>query len=255
MLFGWFNFCGMWILQCFGAVDSEALLNKGRFMGRVLALTGIILSVLYAFFAWWLIGDRIQTLQTMGLNEVGDFLAGAFGPVAILWLVLGFFQQGIELRQGTHALLLQAKELQSSVEQQKELVAVSRDQVNAELEAALEAKAQRVRAIRPFLVPSGGGGMHSGNDHELDFKIKNLGAPISHLVMKFECDMIDLNRSVDSLDKGAHIEFRYKFKGSGEGLADLLTLNYLDSDHNPGVEQFKVVIDATSSLPKIKITV
>ena len=222
-------------------------------MGRVLAITGIVLTVAYAVFAWWLVGDRIQTLQTMGLNEVGDFLAGAFGPVAILWLVLGFFQQGIELRQGTKALLLQAKELQSSVEQQKELVAVSRDQVNAELEAAQEAKAQRVRAIRPFLVLSGAGGSHSGNDHELRFTIKNLGAPISHLMMKFEGDMIDLNRSIDALDKGGHIEFRYKFKGTGEGLADLMTLNYLDSDHNPGEAQFKFVVDTSSAHPSIKV--
>ena len=222
-------------------------------MGRVLAITGIVLTVAYAVFAWWLVGDRIQTLQTMGLNEVGDFLAGAFGPVAILWLVLGFFQQGIELRQGTHALLLQAKELQSSVEQQKELVAVSRDQVNAELKAAEEAKAQRVRAIRPFLVFSSTGGSHSGSDHGLSFTIKNLGAPISHLVMKFEGNMTDLNRSIDALDKGGQIEFQYKFNGTGEGLADLMTLNYLDSDHNQGEAQFKIVVDTSSSLPRIKV--
>jgi hypothetical protein len=96
-------------------------------MGRVLALIGIFLTVLYAVFTWWLIGGRIQTLQSMPLNEVGDFLAGAFGPVAILWLILGFFQQGIELRQGTDALRLQAKELSNSVVQQSELVAAQKE--------------------------------------------------------------------------------------------------------------------------------
>lgn len=95
-------------------------------MGRALAAIGIVLTLGYALFAWWLVGDRIQTLRTMDLNEVGDFLAGAFGPVAILWLVLGFFQQGIELRQGTDALRLQAKELSNSVEQQTELVAAQK---------------------------------------------------------------------------------------------------------------------------------
>ena len=95
-------------------------------MGRALAAIGIVLTVCYALFAWWLVGDRIQTLRGMDLNEVGDFLAGAFGPVAILWLVLGFFQQGIELRQGTDALRLQAKELSNSVEQQIELVATQK---------------------------------------------------------------------------------------------------------------------------------
>ncbi|WP_353187448.1 hypothetical protein [Pseudomonas sp.] len=95
-------------------------------MGRVLALIGGVLTVLYALFAWWLVGDRIYKLQSMELNEVGDFLAGAFGPLAILWLVLGFFQQGIELRQGTNALRLQAQELNNSVAQQCEIVAAQK---------------------------------------------------------------------------------------------------------------------------------
>ena len=92
-------------------------------MGRVLAVIGILLTILYGVFTWSLIGDRIGALQTMPLSEVGDFFAGVFGPVAILWLVLGFFQQGIELRQGTDALRLQTKELSNSVEQQCKMVA------------------------------------------------------------------------------------------------------------------------------------
>ncbi|MEX5583625.1 hypothetical protein [Pseudomonas lurida] len=224
-------------------------------MGRVLAVIGVILTVGYAFFAWWLVGDRIQTLQAMALNEVGDFLAGAFGPVAILWLVLGFFQQGMELRQGTEALLLQARELQSSVEQQKELVAVTKDQVSAELESSLEAKAQRIRSISPFLVPSSAGGMHSGDDHEIGFFIKNLGAPISHIVFKFEGVMDGMNKSIDSLDKGGCVEFKYKFSGSGEGLADLMTISYLDSDHNSSIAQFKVLVDVSYAHPRMKVTV
>lgn len=95
-------------------------------MGRLLAIIGVVLTSLYAFFAWWLVGDRIETLRTMDLNGVGDFLAGAFGPLAILWLVLGFFQQGIELRQGTDALRLQAQELNNSVAQQCEMVAAQK---------------------------------------------------------------------------------------------------------------------------------
>ncbi|WP_064390972.1 hypothetical protein [Pseudomonas sp. RIT-PI-r] len=90
-------------------------------MGRVLAVLGIVLTFGYLIFIWWLVGERISSLQTMDLNEVGDFLAGAFGPLAILWLVLGFFQQGAELRQSTEALKLQAEELKESVLQQAEL--------------------------------------------------------------------------------------------------------------------------------------
>ena len=118
-------------------------------MGRSLAAIGLALTAMYAVFAYWLIGDRIQTLQVMPLNEVGDFLAGAFGPLAILWLVLGFFQQGIELRQGTKALLMQAQELKSSVEHQSELVEVSKRQLEADTEAVKRQMVQHERNAEP----------------------------------------------------------------------------------------------------------
>lgn len=120
-------------------------------MGKVLALIGIVLTVLYAVFSWLLIGDRVQTLQSMSLNEVGDFLAGAFGPVAILWLVLGFFQQGIELRQGTAALNLQGEELKNAVEQQRQLATVSLKTLEHEREARREQDARYRQSLSPIL--------------------------------------------------------------------------------------------------------
>lgn len=71
---------------------------------------------------------RIGTLGDMPLNEVGDFLAGAFGPVAFLWLVLGFLQQGYELR-------MQATELKNSVEQHKEMVKTTKQERDRALKA------------------------------------------------------------------------------------------------------------------------
>ncbi|MBD9629786.1 hypothetical protein [Pseudomonas sp. PDM19] len=87
-------------------------------MNRALSLIGLALTVIYGLIVCWLIWGRIGTLQTMDLNEVGDFLAGVFGPVAILWLILGYFQQGMELQQNNKALQMQADELRNSVEQQ-----------------------------------------------------------------------------------------------------------------------------------------
>lgn len=64
--------------------------------------------------------------KAMALNEVGDFLAGAFSPIAFLFLYLGYRQnsealslQAKELRQSTEALQLQVSEMKESVEQQK----------------------------------------------------------------------------------------------------------------------------------------
>lgn len=38
------------------------------------------------------------------LNELGDFLAGIFAPIAFFWLILGYIQQGKQLDQNTRAL-------------------------------------------------------------------------------------------------------------------------------------------------------
>jgi len=125
------------------------------------AITAIYLPGITA-----LIWGRIGTLGTMPLNEVDDFLAGAFGPVAFLWLVLGFLQQGDELRQGTEALVLQAQELRNSVEQQSIMAAAAAKQIKAqdlnasvgtiEIKFLHEANIQRqlnVKVACPLAVP------------------------------------------------------------------------------------------------------
>lgn len=69
-----------------------------------------------------------------GLNEWGDFFAGFFSPVAFLWLVIGYLQQGEELRNSNAALKLQADELKASVQQQIEMVKISGEQLRHEKE-------------------------------------------------------------------------------------------------------------------------
>lgn len=77
------------------------------------------------------------------LNEFGDFIAGAFAPLAFFWLVRGFYQQGkglkqnsdalnmqaTELEKTTQALELQVQEMRASVEQQSRLAKVYEDEL------------------------------------------------------------------------------------------------------------------------------
>ena len=60
----------------------------------------------------------------MDLNEWGDFLAGVAGPLALLWLVLGYYQQQKELRQNTAALGMQRRELKRGANSSNEQVKI-----------------------------------------------------------------------------------------------------------------------------------
>lgn len=149
-------------------------------------MLGMILSVLYVGLMWLIFGDRVLTLKSMPLNEVGDFLAGAFSPLAFLWLVLGYRQQGRELAHSSEALTLQTKELAASVDQQRALVIAQKEQL-----------LNYNRSIEPLLVLSHLeiGRVHSAWGHH--FSIKNSG---------FYCDQIVVVLSPYQLD-----EFVVKF--------------------------------------------
>ncbi|MDV7157183.1 hypothetical protein R3X51_19290, partial [Acinetobacter baumannii] len=76
--------------------------------------------------------------KPMPLNEIGDFLAGVFSPLAFLFLYLGYKQnsesidlQNEELKASTKALELQVQEMRESVEQQKKLVEIQNNEILA----------------------------------------------------------------------------------------------------------------------------
>ncbi|MBK9115785.1 MAG: hypothetical protein IPM22_09100 [Betaproteobacteria bacterium] len=100
-------------------------------MSRILSTIGILATLAYVAFLAWAFGGRLAELRSLEPNHIGDFLAGAFGPLAILWLILGFFQQGMELRENSRALDLQAAELKSATREQRELLQILRGQLEA----------------------------------------------------------------------------------------------------------------------------
>lgn len=69
---------------------------------------------------------RSEDFKKLELNALGDFLSGTFAPLALLWLVIGYFQQGDELRQNSRALRLQAEELRQAAEHAGGLLDVAR---------------------------------------------------------------------------------------------------------------------------------
>jgi len=200
------------------------------------------------------VSARHDELFGLSLNELGDFLAGSFGPIAFGWLVLGYMQQGKELKVSSDALRLQADELRSSVEAQRELVEVSRAQVQAELESAAASERHRATLLKPFFTGASGGGSHSGGIHKLRFSVRNLGAPVSRVVFGFQGDFASATKSVDAIDKGDSVPFEVEFEGSGEGLGDILQIVWFDADMNTGEALLAVRVDTSGEWPRIHLS-
>ncbi|MDQ2064966.1 hypothetical protein Q9295_01145 [Xinfangfangia sp. CPCC 101601] len=126
--------------------------------------------------------ERLNALQAMPLNELGDFLAGAFGPMAIFWVVLGFIQQGAELRNSVATLEIQARELANSAEQHRALAQVSREQLDYERAINETEHAERKKRREPVfsatLTQVGASSLSHGN---YEFTVTNGGGEAHNL--------------------------------------------------------------------------
>ncbi len=182
-----------------GTDDSR----KYRIIGAVLTLGWLATVFLYVAAS----GHSIFGLEP---NELGDFLAGILGPVGILWLILGFWQQGDELRSSVRALELQSEELRNSVEQQRALVQVTREQAKAEIDALHEEREARKLASMPRLVLSSRGGNPIGPGRfSAALELRNLGADCSDVkVLDLSTDGFpSVVKTIPTLGYGESVQF------------------------------------------------
>ncbi len=83
----------------------------------------VIVSILYIVAILSLrFNEILELLKTKPLNELGDFLAGFFTPLAFGWLVYGYLLQSRELRLQREELLLTRKQLGKQTELLQEQV-------------------------------------------------------------------------------------------------------------------------------------
>ena len=121
----------------------------------------------------------------MDPNEWGDWAAGTFAPVAFLWLVLGYRQQAIELKQNTEALRRQERQLEAQVRElersgqlQLQLEA-TRLQAETAAQASRIASAATVSANQPaFVVNRATGSARVG---AADIELRNSGRDASEV--------------------------------------------------------------------------
>ena len=65
---------------------------------RRLTVLGLALTAAWVVAITSVLALKSGDISTMTLNAWGDFLAGVSAPLALLWLVVGYFQHGEELR-------------------------------------------------------------------------------------------------------------------------------------------------------------
>lgn len=149
-----------------------------------LTFTGLLLSIAWcSVFVALLIWKR-ESIADLTLNEWGDFFAGAVAPLALFWLVLGYLQQGEELRLNTEALHAQQAELRRQVAETATLAANSERQAAAAEQLALATKSEVQRAMLREEAESwplfrAAGGQRSGARTEI--RVRNDGAAVKQL--------------------------------------------------------------------------
>lgn len=96
---------------------------KSTFKDKQLTEVGAKLTFYYFAFIIILFGWKLPSLFFSGLNEIGDFLAGVFGPVAFCWLIIGY--------------LMQNKELKTQIEEFKNSVSVAKSNLDLDIKTRL----------------------------------------------------------------------------------------------------------------------
>ncbi|MDP9511358.1 hypothetical protein Q7O56_20175 [Pseudomonas protegens] len=159
-------------------------------------VVGSVTTVVYLVGVAVLVYVKRETLPGLELNAIGDFLAGVFGPIAFLWLVLGYLQQGRELKLSSEALRMQADELRASVEQQAIMAEAATRQLQSQQEVFDLQVWKHEREISPdfefktflnYMLPDG--------VVKSSMRIRNKGHSVRFVLFGFE-RVIDVEREL-----------------------------------------------------------
>jgi hypothetical protein len=204
-------------------------------------IVGAIVTVAWVAFLVIYLLTVADVFADLPPNEFGDFLAGAFAPLAFLWLVLGFWQQGQELRHSADALWLQGKELQHSVEQQRELVNVSREQLQFESHVLQQQREEIARSAQPILSIVRAGSMSSPPGNRLyRFRVINYGKTCTEV--RLDIKGYRSSPAAPAIKTGEPFEFNIEAPIENRLPYDV-DIYFKDERLIPGVRRFRIVPD------------
>lgn len=203
-----------------------------------LGVTGLYLAglALVIFF-------RFCELLRLDLNSLGDFLAGAFGPLALAWVVFGYFQQGEELRNSSN-------ELKQSVAELKRQSDTAQYQFEHEKIIAEDRIKSHKKSISPDFILSYDRFNDGGRDKSAVFSIINYGAAVRDV----EVSIIDggltcIAHKCDFFGPKETVEFSaYWSRNSDSEPVDIFSIliSFRDSDSEVGTFEYKGRVQRTS---------
>jgi hypothetical protein len=120
---------------------------------------------------------RWAEFESLKLNELGDLFAGVVGPVALIWVVLGYFQQGHELREATA--------------QNAELTRVGAEQLVEAKKAQELIQERHDLSFEPVFAFQSDSIDPRQNGTKAKFGVVNLGHPAGNLVLVSHDNSID----------------------------------------------------------------
>ena len=224
-------------------------------MKSISEVVGWIVTGIYLIGVVVLIYWKRDTLPSLGLNEIGDFLAGAFGPLAFLWLILGFLQQGRELNLSSKALQLQADELKNSVEQQTIMAQAALQQIESQRLSLEFQQREFERSIVPvfrFDVASRDGGSF-GVPVSAVTRLVNSGQEVSQVDIFFEPDIGGNNKFfVPIARSNSSQDLVFSFMWPNADITGTCSLTYIRSDGKRITENFAYSIPAESPFVRIE---
>lgn len=184
---------------------------------------GALITALYLGGTVLVSVGRWQELKALPLNALGDMLAGVFAPLAFLWLVLGYRQQGEELR-------LQAAELKASVEAQRQLAEVAAKDHKLQVERLSRELEELERGARPHFIFKHEHTGHNGKSPQWTTVLSNAGASATHVEFTVvDAPGITVSAThVNALARGDGYPLRF-FGPHQPGHRGHLRIDYIDS--------------------------
>jgi len=199
------------VLLSAGRVANRLRISRGVIV-RKLTTVGFVLSALWLGAFGVILLNKWADAENMGLNEWGDFLAGLTAPLALMWVVIGYFLQGKELRINTEALKAQQEELRRQVEETA-ILAQSSDRQAAAAEQAVDlsrrdrARSEREDWIRRRIKLKLTQGINSAQGSSR-IVLQNVGEHVSHLRIGEAISDLTLNGGTN-LHPGDTIKLRW----------------------------------------------